>query len=71
MKFKCSKADMNDAINIVLKAVPGKTTMPILECVVIEGREDELVLTTNNMSMGIETRLNAQIEEEGIILVNA
>ncbi len=71
MKFTCSKADMNEAINIVLKAVPGKTTMPILECVVIEAREDELILTTNDMSMGIETRLPAQIEEEGIILVNA
>lgn len=71
MKFTCHKADINEAINIVLKAVPGKTTMPILECVVIEGRENELTLTTNNMSMGIETKFPAQIEEEGIILVNA
>lgn len=62
---------MNEAINIVLKAVPGKTTMPILECVVIEAQGEELKLTTNDMSLGIETRLSAQIEDEGIILVNA
>ena len=61
MKFTCNKSDINEAINIVLKAVPGKTTMPILECVVIEAADNELKLTT----------LSANIEEEGIILVNA
>lgn len=45
--------------------------MPILECVVIEAADNELKLTTNDMSLGIETRLSANIEEEGIILVNA
>ncbi len=71
MKFTCNKSDINEAINIVLKAVPGKTTMPILECVVIEATGNELKLTTNDMSLGIETRFDANIEEEGIILVNA
>lgn len=71
MKFVCKKSDMNEAINIVLKAVPGKTTMPILECVVIEAQGEGLKLTTNDMSLGIETKLPAQVEEEGIILVNA
>lgn len=71
MKFTCNKSDINEAINIVLKAIPGKTTMPILECVVIEATGDELKLTTNDMSLGIETRFSANIEEEGIILVNA
>ena len=55
MKFTCNKSDINEAINIVLKAVPGKTTMPILECVVIEAADNELKLTTNDMSLGIET----------------
>ena len=71
MKFTCNKSDMSEAISIVLKAVPGKTTMPILECVVIEATGDELKLTTNDMSLGIETRVPASVEEEGIILVNA
>ncbi len=71
MKFKCTKGIMNEAINIVLKAIPAKTTMPILECVVIEAYGDEIKLTTNDMSLGIETRLPAEIEEDGTILVKA
>ena len=42
MKFTCTKTNFNNGINIALKAVPGKTTMPILECVVIEAKGDRI-----------------------------
>jgi len=71
MKFTCTKNDFNNGINIALKAVPGKTTMPILECVVIEAKEDSIKLTTNDMQLGIETKVPANVEQDGIILVNA
>ena len=71
MKFTCTKNDFNNGINIVLKAVPGKTTMPILECVVIEAKNDQIKLTTNDMQLGIETKIPAQVQQDGIILVNA
>ena len=71
MKFTCTKTNFNNGINIALKAVPGKTTMPILECVVIEAKGDMVKLTTNDMQLGIETKIPAEIEQDGIILVNA
>ncbi len=71
MKFTCTKNDFNNGINIVLKAVPGKTTMPILECVVIEAKDGQIKLTTNDMQLGIETKIPARIQHDGIILVNA
>lgn len=71
MKFTCSKNDFNNGINITLKAVPGKTTMPILECVVIEAKDDHIKMTTNDMQLGIETKIPAHIDQNGIILVNA
>lgn len=71
MKFNCNKNVFNEGINIALKAVPGKTTMPILECVVIEAKDNKITLTTNDMQLGIETKIDANVIEEGIILVNA
>ncbi len=71
MKFTCTKTNFNNGINIALKAVPGKTTMPILECVVIEAKGESIKMTTNDMQLGIETRIPADVKEEGIILVNA
>lgn len=37
MKIVCNKSDLVKGVNIVSKAVPGKTTMPILECILIDG----------------------------------
>lgn len=71
MKFTCTKNNFNNGINIALKAVPGKTTMPILECVVIEAKGESIKLTTNDMQLGIETKIPANIQQEGVILVNA
>ena len=71
MKFTCTKTNFNNGINIALKAVPGKTTMPILECVVIEAKGDMVKLTTNDMQLGIETKIPAEIEQDGIILVQS
>lgn len=71
MKFTCTRNDFNNGISIALKAIPGKTTMPILECVVIEAANDSIKLTTNDMQLGIETKIPAQVDKDGVILVNA
>ena len=44
MKIKCSKSNLLAALNIVSKAVSTKTTMPILECILIEVYADKIKL---------------------------
>jgi DNA polymerase-3 subunit beta len=71
MKFTCSKDNFSEGIRIVLKAVTGKSTIPTLDCIAIETKEDKISLTTNNMELGINTLVESHIIEEGSILVNA
>ncbi len=71
MKFTCDKSTLNEAMNTVLRAIPTRTTMDILECVVIEAYEDKLKFTTNDLSMGIETTINANVIEKGVSLLKA
>lgn len=71
MKFTCDKNDFSEGINIVLKAVTGKSTVPTLDCVAIETKDGNISLTTNNMELGIKTIVKSSIIEEGSILVNA
>lgn len=71
MKIKCSKADLLNSVNIVLKAVPAKTTMPILECLIIEATGDLIKMTANDMELGIETIVKGDIIENGTIALNA
>lgn len=70
MKIICKKSDLTESINIVLKAVPSKTTMPILECIVIDVN-DTIKLITNDMEIGIETIVEGNIIEKGSIAISA
>ena len=55
MKITASKSELIKSINIVLRAVPSKTTMNILNCILIDASVDEIRLTANDMELGIET----------------
>lgn len=71
MKIICSKSELVKSTNIVMKAVSGKTTMPILESILIEVENDIIKMTGNDMEMGIETLLKGEIVREGSVLVEA
>lgn len=71
MKLTFKKDTLLNGINIVLKAVPSKTTMPILECILIDASTDEIKLTANDMELGIETKVEGKILEKGKIALDA
>lgn len=71
MKITCEKNDLLKSINIVMKAVSTKTTMPILECILIDASTDEIKFTANDMELGIETKVEGTILENGIIALEA
>lgn len=71
MKLICSKAELLRAVNIVSKAVPSKTTMTILECILIDASTGNIKLTANDMELGIETIVSGEIIQKGIIALNA
>ncbi len=71
MKLNCSQHDLSSAINIVQKAVSSKTTLPILKGILLEATDGQLRLTGNDLSIGIETTIPAEIQTEGSIVVSS
>ncbi|MDF2801645.1 MAG: polymerase beta subunit [Anaerocolumna sp.] len=71
MKIICSKSELQNHVNIVLKAVPAKSTMPILECIIIDVKEDSIKLIANDMELGIETVVKGEVLETGSVALNA
>ena len=71
MKLHFQQSDLAEGVNIVLKAVPSKTTMPILECILIDATAGEIKLTANDMELGIETVVEGTIEERGKVALDA
>lgn len=71
MKIICDKSNLVKGVNIVSKAVPSKTTMPILECILIDATTDIIKLTANDMELGIQTEIDGEIVDRGMIAIDA
>ena len=71
MKFVCYKDTIIKALNSVVKGVASKTTMPILEGILIQTNDDEIKLTTYDLEIGIEYTMKCHIIENGSTVVNA
>ena len=71
MKIICNKNDLLKGVNTVMKAVPSKTTMPILECILIQATSNEIKFTANDMELGIETTVSGMVMEKGIVALEA
>lgn len=72
MKLSCPKSNLTEVVNIVQKAVPAKSTMPILECIKLDANSDGTVkLTGNNLDLCIEYETNFNVAEGGSIALNS
>ena len=71
MRIICEKEKILKGINSVINGVASKTTMPILEGILIQTNDNELKLTSYDLEIGIEYILEAKIEEQGNTVVNA
>lgn len=71
MKFKCTKPNLQNAIFTVQKAITGKSSMPILNGILIETKNNKIILTGSDIDLSIKTNINADIYEEGSTIINA
>ena len=71
MKFICDKRAFSSALNITMRAVPSKTTLPILECVCVSAEDGLIRITSNDMEFAINTVTSAIVNEQGSICIDA
>lgn len=71
MKFKADKAELLSGINKVIRSVPNRSTLSILECILIKADSTGLTLTANDMETAIQTHVDADVQEDGLIAVEA
>lgn len=71
MKLVCRKSNLLNGVQIVSKAVPNKTTMSILECILIDATGKDIKLIANDMELGIETIIEGDVVEKGQIALDA
>jgi DNA polymerase-3 subunit beta len=69
MKFTCPQNKFLEVIQTVQKAVSGRTSMPILEGILIETKKDVLKLVATDLELSIETYMEASILQEGSVVI--
>jgi len=68
MNIICKKDSLLTAINMVSKAAANRSTLPILECLLLEANEGVIRLTGNDLQIGIQYEgIAGEIIEEGCI----
>src|SRR4051812_6311426 len=71
MKFTCLQENLAKGINIVSRAVPVKSPLPITTHILIETAPGGLKLSATNLDTTITTLVPASIEETGSITIPA
>ena len=67
MKFKINRDHFSSGIQLVMSVVGTRKTMPILQNVLIEAKDNLVWLTTTNLDLGAKCSIRADVAEEGTI----
>ncbi len=71
MKFFCRKNNLLEGVNIVQKGTSTRTTLPILEGILVETTPEGVKLTSNDLEVGMECTLEANVVENGSSVVES
>jgi DNA polymerase-3 subunit beta len=71
MKVSCLQENLHKGLQTVGKAVANKTTLPVLNNILVSTDGGRLKLTATNLEVGITNWIGCQVEEEGAITVPA
>lgn len=71
MKFICDRHILADAVTGVSKAVTQRSSIPVLEGILLKAEGFTLTLTGYDLEMGITTTVEANVQEPGEVVLSA
>src|SRR5690606_21337149 len=71
LKIRINQSALANHITVVQKGISSRTTLQILEGILLETVNGMLKLTATDLEIGIETYLDCDIIEEGSIVINS
>ncbi len=71
MNIVCTKANLLEGLLRVQKAVSGRTTLPILEGILIQALDGQIKLIATDLEIGIETQVEGEIIQEGSVVLSS
>lgn len=69
MKFSINKTELQNALTVVLKGVSTRSTLPVLSGILLDTRNDELILQATDLEYSVQYAVPVLVEEEGRTVV--
>ena len=69
MRFTCEKEILLSGLSLVQRAMPVKSTLSALEGIYMETQDSSLLLKCTDLTLQIETKINAEVLEKGCIVL--
>src|SRR5919106_5218943 len=69
MKITCGRDELADRLQIVGRGVSTRTNVQILAGIMLHARDGRLFLSATDMEISLRASLEAQVEEEGAVVV--
>ena len=70
MKLEIVKSKLLYAINACERVAGKHVSLPVLSCILLEAKGNELRVKATNLDVGIEISVQAKISEEGVVAVS-
>ncbi|PPR48212.1 MAG: DNA polymerase III subunit beta, partial [Alphaproteobacteria bacterium MarineAlpha5_Bin8] len=71
MKISVEKSSIFKSLSYVQSIVEKKNTIPVLSNVLIQAKDNNLILSATDMDISITAQLNCNVIEEGFVTVSA
>lgn len=69
VRLRCDATELADALGVVSRALPARSSLPVLGTVLLEAAGDGLELTATNLEFGIRRQIGADVAAEGAAAV--
>ena len=69
MKITCLTKKINNYFSKVEKITGKNLNLPILNCILLEAKNNKLIIKSTNLDLGVEIVLPTEVEEEGTVAV--
>jgi DNA polymerase-3 subunit beta len=71
MKLFCRQSDLENALNIVNKAITPNATLPVLNNILLKAEDKKLFFSATNLEIAIQFFIDADVKNEGSVTVPA
>lgn len=71
MKITCEKKELLRILNAAGRAVPARTTLPILTCALLEAADGAVTATGNDLELGVTAKAPCEVVEPGSAAIDA